>query len=44
MKVPPEIFMDKEKRSEIVKMMGERVLLTFVNSFIECKKPIIAMV
>ena len=43
MKVPPEIFMDKEKRGEIVKMMGEKVLFPFVNSFIECKKPIIAM-
>ena len=26
-----------------LKMMGEKVLFPFVNSFIECKKPIIAM-
>jgi hypothetical protein len=44
MKVPQEIFMDKEKRNRIVKMMGDKVLLTFVKSFIECKKPVIAMV
>lgn len=42
--VPPEVFMDQEKRREIITTMGQRLLLPFVEAFINCKKVIVAQV
>jgi len=40
----PELLTNPQLKREVITMMGNELLYGFVNSFINCKKPIIAMV
>lgn len=40
----PELIGDEELKKEVITLMGNQLLYPFVDSFIRCKKTIIAMV